>query len=708
MRQMRYVEAVSPNQAKKMETAASKEYLIEHWSQSAVAEFIRNEKSFERKYIFGIKEKERSLASIIGSVYHGTLMHFFLEIKSKGTGEIPSVDILLQVAHDLLDHIGADKYRPQIKKTIEQLQAAALKAVNALVMNFLAEWSTSYAPEIREILFVEERFVATISLNDIEVPIPVKIVPDVVFVHKDGTLAIFDHKAKHAYTKEADVKLRYGNQAITYGKGVKAAISENEEYLEALKKYPLIARGVKHFYFYENKYSANRDGSRQIRQIPIDLEKEGQLFEQVLFEGVFRMMEAVGNPDYIYLMNPSDNFQAGDEIMDFWIKTHIDGIEGFPSLSAKNKRILSQRRSQVRRAALTGIPKSVIKAFTQPKDFIFFNNKDMADLTIPERIEHRLRSFNYPVQIRHVIEGYSCDTYLLDIGAGQKTTSLQNYRLDIANAAGARDVRIISGMVEYQDGVFPGIEINRKVPRPLQLDVFDASTKKIPIGRTNFGELITWDIENPSHPHMMIAGASGSGKSVTIRVIVNEALRKGIRVTILDPKREFLDLKNGKIRVINDLPDIEVFMGNAVIRMDNIFREHGAVGNSANKELIIFDESADCFARMQKIAYEQDDEGNKRIDRDFKTLEDNVLILAQKARSAGIHLVLAAQRFSTKVLTGDAKANFPVRLCLTVASAVDSRVMLDVGGAEKLNGKGDALFTAPGFPEPIRIQCFTL
>jgi S-DNA-T family DNA segregation ATPase FtsK/SpoIIIE len=691
-----------------MNEAASKEYLIEHWSQSAVAEFIRNEKSFERKYIFLLKEKDRSLASIIGSVYHGTLMHFFLEIKAKGTGEIPSIDGLLAVAHELLDAVGADRYRPQVKKTIEQMQLAALKAVNSLILNFMAEWSTSYAPEIREILFVEEKFTAIISLNDIEVPIPVKIVPDVIFVHKDGTLAIFDHKSKHAYTKEADVKLRYGNQAITYAKGAKIAIAENEECLRALKKYPLIANGVKHFYFYENKYSANRDGSRQIRQIPIDLEKEGPLFEQVLFEGVFRMIEAVGNPDYIYLMNPSDNFESGDEIMDFWIKTHIEGLEGFPSLSAKNKRILSAKKSQVRRSALTGIPKSVIKAFTKPKDFIFFNNKDMADLTISERIEHRLRSFNYPVQVRHVIEGYSCDTYLLDIGAGQKTTGLQNYRLDIANAAGARDVRIISGMVEYQDGVYPGIEINRKEPRTLQLDASSTDRNFISIGRTNFDELVTWEIGNPSHPHMMISGASGSGKSVIIRVIINEAIQKGIKVTILDPKREFLDLKNSKIKVLNDLPDIEVFMDNQVIHMDNIFREHGAVGNSENKELIIFDEAADCFARMQKIKYTQNEDGEERIDRDFKTLEDNVLILAQKARSAGIHLVLAAQRFSTKVLTGDAKANFPVRLCLTVASAVDSRVMLDVEGAEKLNGKGDALFTAPGYPAPSRIQCFTL
>jgi len=690
-----------------IENEIAKEYLIEHWSNSGVATFIRNPKAFEKKYIFGSRDTDRSLSSIIGSVYHSTLMSFFYCLKD--FGEVMALDALMDTAHRKLDAIGADQYRPQKNKTIEQLQLSALKSVNALVMNFLQEWSTSYAPIIKKILFVEEAFYGKIELNGIEVPIPVKFVPDVVFVHIDGTLAVLDHKAKKMYTKEDDVKIKYGNQAITYSKGLKVALPDNDEYLEALKKYPLIARGVKHFYFYENKFSANKDGSRQIRQIPIDIEAEGPLLEQILFEGVFSMIDAVGDPDHIYLMNPNDNFEKGGEMMDFWIKTHLEGFDGFPNISEKNKAILSRRKSQIRRSALTNIPKSVIKAFTKPKDFISYNNKDMADLTIPERIEARLQSFNYRVQVAHVIEGYSCDTYLLRIAPGLKTTGLANYRLDIANAAGVRDVRIIDGMVEYEGEVFPGIEINRKEPKMLKLaqpDIPDGF--KIPLGKTNFGELAFWDPGNPSHPHMMISGCAGSGKSVAIQTIIYAATQKGIKVTILDPKREFLEFKTSKIKVMNDLADIEVFMSNKVIEMDQIFREHGAKGNSENKQLIIFDEAADCFTRMQKVSRYIDSEGNERIDREFKTLEDNTLILAQKARSAGIHLVLAAQRFSTKILTGDAKANFPVRLCLTVAQAVDSRVMLDVDGAEKLNGKGDALFYAPGYPAPARIQCFTI
>jgi len=189
---------------------------------------------------------------------------------------------------------------------------------------------------------------------------------------------------------------------------------------------------------------------------------------------------------------------------------------------------------------------------------------------------------------------------------------------------------------------------------------------------------------------MMISGASGSGKSVVIRTIIEVAASKGVNVVILDPKYEFTDMRNSGHLVYNEAEDIEAFMMCKVDEMDAIFKASGANGQSKQKQLIIFDEAADCLSRKSQ----------------YGTLEKNTLLLAQKARSAGIHLLLAAQRFSVKILTGDAKANFPTRLCLTVASAIDSKVMLGVEGAEKLNGRGDGLFISPDHGEPVRLQCF--
>lgn len=710
-------------------------FLVDHWSVSSIGEFIRNEKSFERKYIFKDYDKEKSASAIIGDVYHGSLMEFFRHYQA---GKVLSYDSLLMVAHRLLDDIGADEYKAQKRLTIIELQQKALESVNFALQSFLSEFD-SYANEIQEVLFIETAFKEFVTINGIDVPIPLKFKPDIVFITKEGELAILDHKAKYSYTEEKDVIMRYSNQSIGYKLGMDVAILRQES---ILKKYPKAAEGVKHFFYYENKFTKNKDRSRQIRQIPMDFENSGKLFEQILFEGVFRVVDAVQNPDYVYLMNPNDFFEDSEKVINFWIKTHVEGLDGFPNLSPAQIAMLKQRKSSIRRSALTGIHKGIVKAFTNPKEFVPITQEDMDNLTVPEKIEHRLRTFNYPVKVEHTVEGYSCDTYLLQIAAGLKTSQIYGYRMDVANVIGVRDVRIAPSLVEYKGGAHVAIEVNRKNTKPLFLSDADIPEGNVfPLGKNNFGHTMSWSIDNPSTPHVMIAGASGSGKSVAIRTIIEVANRKGIKVAILDPKYEFLSYKKQGHNVINELSDIEAFMERKVYEMDAIFRTRGAHGASDDKQLIIFDEAADCFARQareRKILIDEDgnevEEPQKRIeqagsreeaealrplwaayrtakrvtDDKFKTLEENTLILAQKARSAGIHLVLAAQRFSVKVLTGDAKANFSTRLCLTVASGVDSKVMLDQEGAEKLNGKGDALLTSPEHSEPVRLQCFAI
>jgi S-DNA-T family DNA segregation ATPase FtsK/SpoIIIE len=295
---------------------------------------------------------------------------------------------------------------------------------------------------------------------------------------------------------------------------------------------------------------------------------------------------------------------------------------------------------------------------------------------------------------------------LLQVGVGVKINQIFGYRMDIANAAGVPDVRILNSLVQYGDNSYISVEINKveinkKERKPLLMSPENLPTGdfKFPIGRDNFNNEVVWDIGNPSTPHLLVAGASGSGKSVALTTIIEAALKKGMKVGILDPKFEFVDLdgRDG-VTVVNGQDEVEAFMAEKVAEMDEIYQNKGAKGNTNNKQLIVFDEASDCFTRQRRPGKGED----------FKTLEDNTLLLAQKARSAGIHMVLSSQRFSVKVMTGDAKANFPTRLCLTVASAVDSKVMLDEDGAEKLNGKGDALYRSPEMGEPVRIQTYMM
>jgi hypothetical protein len=420
----------------------------------------------------------------------------------------------------------------------------------------------------------------------------------------------------------------------------------------------------------------------------------------MLYEGVYRMIEAVQNPDYVYLMNPDDNFPDAGELIDFWVKTRIEGLDGFPNLKPRQKALLAKRRQEQRNSSLSKIPKSVIRAFKEQTGFVSFNNSDMTNLTLRERIEHRLKCFSFNAKVSHQIEGYSCDTFLLEVGAGVKINQIFGYRMDIANAAGVADVRILNSLIQYGDNSYISVEINKKDRKPLIIDSLGLPSDgwKFPIGRDNFNNEVYWDIGNPSTPHLLVSGASGSGKSIALETIITCAISKGMTVGIIDPKYEFMDYSGRKdIQVINGQYEVEEFMRQKVEEMDNIYRNKGgAKGNTNNKQLIIFDEASDCFTRQSRPARGEE----------WKTLEENTLLLSQKARSAGIHLVLASQRFSVKVMTGDAKANFPTRLCLTVASAVDSKVMLDVEGAEKLNGKGDALYKSPDMGEPLRIQTY--
>jgi len=570
-------------------------YLIDHWSISAVASFIANEKAFERKYIFKDYDRQSSLASIIGSVYHKSVAEYFRNYKENGVQL--SFDALSFFAYTQLNQYGADQYKPQKTKTIIEQQQAALESVNKLLHNFLAEVDV-YLEDIQEIVWVECKLLEYVTINGVDIPLPLKATPDLVYINKRGELCILDHKSKRTYTPENRVQLKYSNQSCGYVLAVNVAIKREKE---LIAKYPKIKEGVKHFYFYENKYTKNKDGSNQIKRVDPDIEGGIQMYEQILFESVWRIIGAVQDPDYVYLMNPNDHFEDSEKTIDFWIKTHIEGLEGFPNLKPNQIKILKSKRKSIRRAALTGIPKSMVQSFRRPKNFVSLTPEDMENLSIEEKIEHRLMTFSYPVKVEHVVRGYSCDTYLLQVAAGAKINKIYGYRMDIANVIGVPDVRISPDLVRYKGGAYVSVEVNKANTKPLKMTAADIPDGlSFPLGKDNFGGLHCWSIDNPSTPHLMIAGASGSGKSVAIKAIIKVAKAKGVDVAILDPKYEFMDYKKAGYEVINELEDIEYFMEYKVLEMDEIFRKHGASGNSKNKQLIIFDESADCFTRQNK------------------------------------------------------------------------------------------------------------
>ena len=250
-------------------------------------------------------------------------------------------------------------------------------------------------------------------------------------------------------------------------------------------------------------------------------------------------------------------------------------------------------------------------------------------------------------------------------------------------------------------------------------EAFQKHPSKLALGLGKDGEGHPQIADLATMPHLLIAGSTGSGKSVCIHALVMSLLYRAtpqeVKILMIDPKRVELPLYNGipylfdpnqnpeNVRVITDAKEAAKSLDGMVKVMDNRFKKlAGAMARDItdyNEKMIaegspvepyivvIIDELADMMAAAPK------------------EVETSIQRLSQMARAVGIHLVLATQRPSVDVITGVIKANLPARIAFRVASQTDSRVILDTSGAENLLGQGDMLFSPAGAPKPIRVQC---
>ncbi len=331
-----------------------------------------------------------------------------------------------------------------------------------------------------------------------------------------------------------------------------------------------------------------------------------------------------------------------------------------------------------------------------------------------KKLEETLMSFGVEARVINVSKGPSVTRYELQPKAGVKVSRIVNLSDDIALALAARGVRI-EAPIPGKAAV--GIEIPNKETTPVYLreviedSKFQRSTSKISValGKDISGESIIGDLSKM--PHVLIAGATGSGKSVCINSLIISILYKydpeHARLLMVDPKVVELNVYNGiphlLIPVVTDPKKAAGALNwavNEMTRRYQSFAEYGVRNIEGfndlckkKKELqslpyivIIVDELADL---MMVSANE---------------VEDYIARLAQMARAAGMHLVIATQRPSVDVITGVIKANIPSRISFAVSSAIDSRTILDSGGAEKLLGKGDMLYYPVGEQKPKRVQ----
>ncbi|WP_067931312.1 FtsK/SpoIIIE family DNA translocase [Alicyclobacillus kakegawensis] len=340
-----------------------------------------------------------------------------------------------------------------------------------------------------------------------------------------------------------------------------------------------------------------------------------------------------------------------------------------------------------------------------------FSHKDAQDNA--RKLEMTLESFGVHAKVLEISRGPTVTRYELQPAIGVKVSRIVGLVDDIALALAARDVRI-EAPVPGKSVI--GIEVpNAEVAIVTLREVLEApefqdgdSKLALALGRDIGGAAIVGDLQKM--PHLLVAGATGSGKSVCINGMIASILMKAkpheVKLMMIDPKMVELTVYNGiphlLAPVVTDPRKAAYALKKVVLEMENRYRafaERGARDIERYNQMVQ-GEGADPLPYIVVIIDELADlmmvaPGD---------VEDAICRIAQMARAAGIHLIVATQRPSVDVITGLIKANIPSRIAFAVSSMADSRTILDMGGAEKLLGRGDMLYLPVGASKPVRVQ----
>ena len=344
-------------------------------------------------------------------------------------------------------------------------------------------------------------------------------------------------------------------------------------------------------------------------------------------------------------------------------------------------------------------------------------------------LEQTLENFGVKATVKKVIEGPVITLYAVKPAEGVKINQIVSLTDDLALALRAKGIRMIAP-IPGEAAI--GVEIPNRNPSTVYFSSIVRSEKYIQadgqlvlgMGKTISGEIYTADLTKM--PHLLIAGSTGSGKSVGINTIIASILYRvppsDVKFVMIDPKKLeltlYAKLKDHYLAVCTELDEIVItHPQNAILILRSVVNEmeerydklaHLGVRDivSFNQKVQHYRDEGETSSEFRKLPYiiVVIDELADLILTAAREVEEPITRLAQMARAVGIHLILATQRPSVDILTGLIKANFPTRIAYQVATRPDSKVILDIYGAEKMIGNGDMLFLPPGVGKPIRLQ----
>ncbi len=338
-----------------------------------------------------------------------------------------------------------------------------------------------------------------------------------------------------------------------------------------------------------------------------------------------------------------------------------------------------------------------------------------------EILERVIKDFGIVGKVVEVNTGPTVTQYELEIQSGTKLSKITSINKEISLALAKKDVRI-QAPIPGKSTV--GVEIANDTTTPVTLrEILETVPKAkssnkllVALGKNIMGKTIFAEIDKT--PHLLVAGSTGSGKSVCINCIIASILMRAkpdeVKLMMVDPKKVELNMYNGiphlMMPVVTDPKKASIALQKIVQEMESRYDlfEQKNVKNIATYNEWVDKENAkrsddDKIKKMHYIVVIVDELADLMLVAS-KEVEDSIMRITQMARAAGIHLIIATQRPSTDVITGVVKANIPSRISFAVSSSIDSRTILDMSGAEKLLGKGDMLFLPFGENIPQRVQ----
>lgn len=457
-----------------------------------------------------------------------------------------------------------------------------------------------------------------------------------------------------------------------------------------------------------------------------DEEKDKETTEYKLIDGETDDVEAMTNEVVDINNEAADNEENASEI------SNISDNEVIES-EAKDNEIISNetvvKEIKAKEAAVPDRKKAEGKDYIFPPVTLLIKEQQTQSSGYEQylketalKLQQTLESFGVNVTITDISCGPSVTRYEMFPEQGTKVSKILSLTDDIKLNLAASDIRIeapIPGKAAI------GIEIPNKHNQTVHFrDLIESSTFEkfksrlaFAVGKDIGGKTVVTDLAKM--PHLLIAGATGSGKSVCINTLIMSILYKAspeeVKLIMVDPKMVELSIYNGiphlLIPVVTDPKKASGALNWAVAEMTNRYKKFTETGvrniegyNKKVKELQKSGEiDPETIKKMPQIVIIIDELADLMMVAPGE-VEDAIVRLSQLARAAGIHLVIATQRPSVNVITGLIKANVPSRIAFSVSSGVDSRTIIDMNGAEKLLGKGDMLFYPAGYSKPVRVQ----